>query len=203
MQNKSKKFIIYIMAIAAIIIIPNRANAEFFFETQSAIFNPVSNTVNFTVGFNQEPDFYTVDQFGRQANSFQYYIIGNPNLGYPQEFDAIIRGDEIHVTGNTLPIRSAFPFGQDPNSGGWGAIRGVVPFIINGNILSFSAPISYLSDHGIPYNYIFGSYQYGSTTGEVTGVVEGVPESEEWALMLLGFGMVGWQVKRKQMKAIR
>jgi hypothetical protein len=34
-----------------------------------------------------------------------------------------------------------------------------------------------------------------------TGTVNLVPEPDEYAMMLLGFGMVGWQIKRKQRKA--
>jgi hypothetical protein len=35
---------------------------------------------------------------------------------------------------------------------------------------------------------------------QVYGNAAPVPEPEEWAMMLLGFGMVGWQIKRKQRK---
>ena len=41
--------------------------------------------------------------------------------------------------------------------------------------------------------------QYGPVIDSV-GVLS-VPEPEEWAMMLLGFGMVGYQIKRKQKKA--
>jgi hypothetical protein len=37
--------------------------------------------------------------------------------------------------------------------------------------------------------------------GEIRGFLAPVPEPEEWAMMLLGFGIVGYQIKRKQMKA--
>jgi hypothetical protein len=37
--------------------------------------------------------------------------------------------------------------------------------------------------------------------GEIRGFLAPVPEPEEWALMLLGFGVVGFQIKRKQRMA--
>jgi hypothetical protein len=37
--------------------------------------------------------------------------------------------------------------------------------------------------------------------GEIRGFLAPVPEPEEWAMMLLGFGIVGYQIKRKQRKA--
>jgi hypothetical protein len=39
------------------------------------------------------------------------------------------------------------PDNSDPNSGGWGTIRGSVPFTLDGNILTFSSPLSLISDH--------------------------------------------------------
>ena len=45
------------------------------------------------------------------------------------------------------------------------------------------------------------SFYNNSYTTYTSAYVYSVPEPEEWAMMLLGFGMVGWQVKRKKMKA--
>ena len=46
-------------------------------------------------------------------------------------------------------------------------------------------------------NFQGGRSQYYNI-GEIT--VAAVPEPEEWAMMLMGFGLVGWQVNRKQGK---
>src|SRR5437764_8433854 len=79
------------------------AQGAFLVISQSAIFKPDTGMVTFNVEFNQSPDFDTVDQFNRQSNSFQYYVIGDPTLPYPMLFDSIIRGPEISPEG--LPIR--------------------------------------------------------------------------------------------------
>jgi hypothetical protein len=42
---------------------------------------------------------------------------------------------------------------------------------------------------------------FQSGNGQVT-ITSVVPEPEEYGMMLIGFGMVGWQVKRKQRKAL-
>jgi hypothetical protein len=93
---------------------------SFMFVSQSAVFNPATSEVQFTIEFNQPPDFFTLDSFGRQANSFQFFIVGDPSLPYPELYDAIIRGDEIHITGNTVRIRNSVPEDPDPASGGVG-----------------------------------------------------------------------------------
>ena len=41
---------------------------------------------------------------------------------------------------------------------------------------------------------------FNGGVGTVSAMVSSVPEPEEWIMMLLGFGMVSWQVKRKQRK---
>ena len=43
----------------------------------------------------------------------------------------------------------------------------------------------------------FGYYAWAVRSGDVAAV----PEPEEYMMMLLGFGMVGWQIKRRQRKA--
>jgi hypothetical protein len=43
---------------------------------------------------------------------------------------------------------------------------------------------------------LFSSWEYTSSYEIVP-----IPEPEEWMMMLFGFGMVGWQVKRKQKAA--
>ena len=39
-------------------------------------------------------------------------------------------------------------------------------------------------------------------SGSVTALVQAVPEPEEWVMMLLGAGLVGFQVKRKKLQQI-
>jgi hypothetical protein len=123
------------------------ALSPFSFVSESAVFNPATGKVQFTIEFNQPPDFFTVSSFGQQTNSFQYFIVGNPTLQSPEKFDSIIRGEEIHITVDTLPIRNAVPPVPDPTGGGWGALRGAVPFSLDGDILTFSTPLPLISNH--------------------------------------------------------
>lgn len=73
--------------------------AEFMFLSESAVFNSSTGEVQFTIEFNQAPDFFTVDAFGRQANEFQYFIVGDPTVPDLAHWDAIIRGGKYTSRG--------------------------------------------------------------------------------------------------------
>jgi hypothetical protein len=137
--------------------------------SQSAVFDPATGQVSFTLTFNRPPDFQSVDSLGRQADSFQYYIVGDPSLTYPDFYDTIIRGEELHITSPVLRVRNAAP--TDPTdppsvSGGWGTVRGVVPYQLNGNVLTFSTPLGLISDHSVDGHFTYDLIitQYGGQT---------------------------------------
>jgi hypothetical protein len=66
--------------------------------SHSVIFDPASQQVLFTIEFDQPPDFFALDEFDRQRDSFQFYVNSNPATGGPGPYpwDRIVRGDEIH-----------------------------------------------------------------------------------------------------------
>lgn len=148
---------------------------QFLVTGQSAIFDPATGQVSFKLIFNRPPDFQTVDSIGRQADSFQYFIVGDPGLHYPSNYDAIIRGEELHLDPSVLRIRNSHP--TDPTvppsvSGGWGTTRGVVPYRLDGNVLTFSTPLSMVSDHSSDghFSYDLEPYQYGGLTQHFQGL---------------------------------
>jgi hypothetical protein len=123
------------------------------------------------------PDFQTTDSVGRQADSFQYYIVGDPSLPYPSNYDTIIRGDELHITSDVLRVRNATPSDPtDPASGGWGTVRGVVPYQLNGNVLTFSTSLGLISDHSVDgrFSYDLQIAQYGGLTQFFSGLESAV-----------------------------
>jgi hypothetical protein len=123
--------------------------------SESVVFDPVTGQVTFTLVFNRRPDFEAEDSFGRQADSFQYYIVGDRSLPYPAYYDAIIRGEEIEVTSGLLPVRNSGPPDPDPVSGGWGAVRDMVPYTLNGNVLTFSTSLGLISEHSVDRHFSY------------------------------------------------
>jgi hypothetical protein len=141
--------------------------------SEQVVYCPTTATVQFTVRFNQRPDFRTVDEFGRREDDFQYFIVGDPALPYPQNYDAIVRGPELTLSGRTgsLPIRRSQPPDPDPASGGWGSIRATVPVHLTGTRLTFTAPLAALSDHSVDgrFTYELWSLNFGAIVDFLTG----------------------------------
>ncbi|MEH1931837.1 hypothetical protein [Nostoc sp.] len=187
------------------------AQAVLLVESESAVVNLDAKEVLFTINFNQVPDFFTVDKFNRQSNSFQYFIdpsgelpIFRPPSAY-SNLSSIIRGEEIHVAGD-VRIRDVFSVGPlEPNSGGWGKIRGSVPYSLDGSVLKFSAPLQFIGDSDGLFSYRLELYEFGSWNGitnENKSIIASVPEPN-LALAALTFAAlsVGFRPKRKKKSA--
>jgi hypothetical protein len=87
--------------------------------------------------------------------------------------DVLIRGDEIHIA-NAIRVRDARPPVADPNAGGWGAIRGSVPFQVraepNGTArVTFSVPFTMLGITG-QFAWALETYNFGSQVDQRQGV---------------------------------
>jgi hypothetical protein len=133
-------------------------------------------TMHFNLHFNERPDFTTLDAYGRPQDSFQIFISFNPATANPansQSADVIVRGDEIHIA-HAIRIRDARPPVADPNAGGWGAIRGAVPFHVktepNGTArLTFDASFSLLGIVG-QFGWVVQTTNSGSLVNQIQGV---------------------------------
>jgi hypothetical protein len=149
-------------------------NSRFTIVSQSAHYERHNATVTFTIVFNRKPNFLATDMYGRQQDSFQYYIVGDPSLSYPANYDSIIRGEEIHVTRTSIRIRNGYPPDySDPNSGGWGTIRGTAPLTVRGRVLRFSTPLRVISDHPKleTISYQLESDEFGGTDSFIQGSI--------------------------------
>ena len=163
--------------------------SELFIESESAIVDFDNMEVSFNIVFSRVPDFYTTDEVGRQADSFQYYIDFDSSpiyQGSDSDFiEAIIRGGEIHVY-DEIPIRDTLTHSSDPTSGGWGEIRGLVPYELNVRELSFTAGLATIGDLDGQFGYALMLTEYGGTTDWVYVPVAGIPEPG--TVLLLGLG---------------
>src|SRR5688572_25716225 len=70
-------------------------------DIRSYSFGLVGGQYDFHLAFNRAPDFFTVDQFGRQADSFQFNINITSELPFHWVFDTdvLVRGGEIYLGG--------------------------------------------------------------------------------------------------------
>jgi hypothetical protein len=148
---------------------PARASTDVFaVKSHSAVYHATTETIRFKVRFDRIPDFLTSDAGGRQADSFQFFIYSDRER---QTFESLIRGEEIHVDPAVLRIRNSSGVDPDPASGGWGSIRDVVPYTLHGKCLTFSVPLSVLSDTIADGRiwYSLEVYEYGSWNETVLG----------------------------------
>ena len=139
-----------------------------------------SGTAAFHARFDSIPDLFTLDEFGRLADSFQYEIDaqGPESAEFPVgPLDAVVRGDEVHVAG-ALRIRAAGE-GVEPDpdevAGGWGPVRATVTFDLDGPELSFEVPLAALGDDDGRFAYRLFTVEFGATVDEVTGVAGATP----------------------------
>jgi hypothetical protein len=141
--------------------------------SESAAVDRDAGMVRFSLEFSGKPDLWTMDEFGRLADSFQYEIDGDwrAPIGLPPEgVDSVVRGDEIHVA-DALRIREA-GLGVAPDAdemaGGWGAVRAEVPFELDGTRLTFDVPLDVVGDDGDGYfAYRVFTTEYGLTTSQI------------------------------------
>jgi hypothetical protein len=168
MKASTRRAFLFASAILAVLLGgASSARAQFEFVAQSAIFNPPTGEVFFTVVFNQPPDFANPDEFGRTPHSFQHFIFEDPTLPFPDRFQTIIRGSEIHLTGgDRIRIRRAGPPVDDPDAGGWGELLTEVPFELDGATLTFAVPLEFITPESTSGRFEFElmSTEFGAMT---------------------------------------
>jgi hypothetical protein len=124
--------------------------APFLVDTQSAVVNSKTKYVRFSITFNQAPNFFIFDAYGRPEDDFQY---STPK--------SVIRGGEIYIKRNMISIRGYEPPDtSSPSSGGWGAVIATVPFSLSGATIIFSAPLDLFSDSS-SFQYQLSTYSHG------------------------------------------
>jgi hypothetical protein len=185
------------------------AEAALMVLSQSAEVNLASNSVLFQIEFNRVPDFFTTDEYDRQADSFQYFI--DADGGFPifrgtdiyySNLESIIRGEEIHLGGD-VRIRNALPPDPDmSSSGGWGSIRGSVPYTLSGNVLSLLVPLELSGDTDGKFSYELMWLEYGALQGYIDAEIVPEPATIFGSFMALG-GLAAFQRKNKQLKGLR
>jgi hypothetical protein len=187
------------------------AEAAFMVLSQSAEVNLDSKSVLFQIEFNRAPDFFTTfTEYNRPADTFQYYIdadgglpIFKNKIGEPYfiNLESIIRGDEIYLEGD-VRIRNVSPSDPGFSSGGWGSIRGSVPYALSGNIFSLLVPLELIGDTDGHFSYQLYWGEYGGAEGYIDAETVPEPGTIFGSFMALG-GLAAFQRKNKQLKGLR
>jgi len=142
---------------------------------------------DFTITFDQVPDFYTFDSVGRQTDSFQYMFDADCKMpfNHSSDIDICVRGEEIHSLGY-IPIRNkSLP--NEPGCGGWGGMVGMVPFVLDGKTLTFNVGFALIAPNG-QSTYLLETYEHGINSGKNYSIWGVTPIPEPATLLLLGLG---------------
>src|SRR3954451_23359633 len=123
-QSLSRSATAAVAQIVSWLATASAARANFVLVSQNLAIDWGGRRADFTLAFNQRPDFKSIDVFGLPVNAFQIEFAGDLSrsaLPYPQNLSAIVRGEEIHFANDMLPIRK--PTGDGgPHSGGCGSV---------------------------------------------------------------------------------
>jgi hypothetical protein len=163
-----------VLTLATVAAAAPTVRAGFTIVDQSVNVDAARGRAAFALRFDARPDFRSVDEFDRLANSFQYEIDADatalPGDLSLRGVDAVVRGDEIRFA-DALRIRSGIARGEidpDPAAGAWGPVRATVPFQLEGERLSFEVPLSAIADDDGRFAYRVFSTEFGLTTSEIT-----------------------------------
>lgn len=171
----------------------------FTIEQQNVKINSSANIAEFMLTFNRTPDFYNLSGSGNPFDSFQYYMVDDVSEDFPGLINSssIIRGDEIHFA-NGIVIRDIFGDGDgSPFDGGFGPIRDIVGFELNGNVLKFSAGFDTLACPDGDFSYAIMLTEDGGMSDWL--YVSNIPTVPAPSAFLLGcVGIAGIICKKRK-----
>ena len=156
-----------VACVGSILLMCSTARASFHIDSDSVEFDSTNRTTTFTVRFDSVPDFLTTDLYGRQKDSFQYFVDSrvDGDVFAPNPNVTIVRAEEIHAA-DALRIRDSMGDDTGATSGGWGPIRAAVPFTISGDTVSFTASWEQLGQTSTRFRYGLESYEFGTMNDE-------------------------------------
>ena len=155
---------------ALMLFLPHVARGGLQFLSHSAHADPQLQQVIFQVTFDRPPDFLSTDEFGNPLNAFQYWYDSEPGgFEFAGEDVVVIRGPEIRFH-DAIPVRESInPDGEEfPGAEGWGPMRGMVPFTLDGATLTFVAAWELLGES----DQFFAYQLFAFESGELTDAVE-------------------------------
>ena len=132
-------------------------------------------------GFNADPDFASVSNI---TGAFDVLSSGNQPNGLPNLEFCLRTSNGGQCSGGA---GSGLDNGQSANGGFW---------------LNFNSPQSSLalSDFSVRYQSVAGAGNVTSASGVPFGLV---PEPATWAMMILGFGLIGGALRSRKAQAVR
>jgi hypothetical protein len=172
------------------------SRAGFEIRAHQAFIYPSARQTTFTLEFTSEPDFFTAasDEVGTERHAFQYFIDVEPLTGgdpFAGPDVTVVRGPEIRFDHDgALRVRATEgPDDGDRANGGWGPLRGAVPYELDGEVVRFTLPWELVGDTDGAFAYVVESYEDGALTSSLAsagGIVLPLPAGAWTGLSALG-----------------
>jgi hypothetical protein len=178
---------------------PFPAAGAFEILSHSIAVDHTQRVTRFSLTFNELPNLFTVDEFDRPANAFQYWYDAEPGgFEFAGDDVVVIRGPEIR-RGGDLPVRESLnETGEEfPDAEGWGASRGEVPFDLQGTTLEFTVPWGVLGETDEKWSYRLLAFEFGSQTSDVAAIFIDLPTPLEMGAVALPLMMIGLGMQRR------
>jgi hypothetical protein len=182
------------------------ATEDFQLVDQNCTVDKAAGTATFRLSFTQAPQFTLPHGGGGgQPDTFQIEIDGDHStFDHPIEFDeidSVVRGAEISANDGTLPVRDGGDGGGGgggDQSGGWGPVRALVPFEVDGSTLTFTTGLSTIGDQDGIFRYRVITMENGSLTSEVNAAIIPVPAALGGGVMLLSAAGVTHKLRKRK-----
>lgn len=177
------------------------ATEDFHVVSQSVAVDRAAGTATFTLDFDREPRFFLPHGGGGdQPDGFQIEVDADYNqFDRPIAFDdidAVVRGAEIFA-GDGIPVRDRDGDGGSDRAGGWGPVRALVPFDLDGSTLTFTTGLQTLGDADGRFRYRLISTEGGSLTSEINAAIIPLPAAAWSGLALLGAAGIATRLKMR------
>jgi len=88
------------------------------------------------------------------------------------------------------------------SSGGWGSIRGSVPYTLSGNVFLLLVPLKLISDSDGKFSYRLEWYEHGALGDYIDAETVPEPATIFDSFMVLG-GLAAFHRKNKQLEGLR
>ncbi|MEA2736493.1 MAG: hypothetical protein QOE14_2944 [Humisphaera sp.] len=173
---------------------------EFHLLDQSCVVDQAAGTATFRLSFDREPHFFLPPGGADQPNGFQIEIDADNNtFDRPIEFadiDSIVRGAEIFA-GDGIPVRDREGDGGSDHAGGWGPVRGLVPFELEGTTLTFTTGLGTIGDQDGRFRYRVITTDQGGLTSEVNAAIIPLPAAVWGGIMMLSGAGVFHRLRKR------
>ena len=180
--------------------VASAATAEFHLVDQACIVDKTAGTATFRLSFDHEPRFFLPDGGGDQPDSFQIEIDADHNtFDHPiqfEEIDSVVRGAEISA-GEGIPVRDREGDGGGDEAGGWGPVRALVPFELEGTTLTFTTGLDTIGDQDGKFRYRVITIESGAVTSEVNAAIIPVPVAISGGLLMLGGAGIAHRLRKR------